>query len=410
MSQRLHSFLNRKGLGLMVLSLIIMQYLGGAPQQPRGLSNPDSDKPVTVAYGFNGYIGDMYSVPAALAAIFHENNVYGVLVDGSVDASKIAELKRLITKHVLEAPGHGCESAACVESRVFVEAAAFSVTYAGISEPLATLDVMQMLLEFDADWDFFVNLTPLDYPLASQEDIVQILAKMKGRSYCGVSDGTLPNHADGVFMKRWKSNYFDPSVLRLRDPKEHEKLQRMQQADPGLGIVMDDGLLNVFHAEAYGIFERSFCAHVLESKVTYRVIALLSRGWASSEQVLPMILMNQDEFKHCGFIMRGNNAASGPAWPMQEGGDETSFLNAAKDSGLLFYRKFAKVASIDPVTGDADALAAAYESEFYRTILRNSFGNATSEYAVGWKANMEIRTDAILDQCTQPGYRVLSSH
>mmetsp|Transcript_269 Transcript_269/g.734 ORF Transcript_269/g.734 Transcript_269/m.734 type:complete len:513 (+) Transcript_269:140-1678(+) len=363
--------------------------------------------PKKIAYAFNGYLGDMFSIPTALAAVFDVDNVYGVMLDASVNKSSMEILKQLIVEYVLESP-NGCLTVTCVEQRVFVTKGEFSVTYGGISESLPVLDIMHMLLEFNSEWDFFINLTPFDYPLGSQEDIQKLLTKMKGQSFCGVSGGHPPSLARGLFQQRWMMNNFDPSLLKVRNPNDVERLKTIPV---GLGFpdnVTDDGngtssVFHVYQAEAYGIFERKFCVYALTSAVTRRVIALLSRGFGSTEQLLPTIIMNQKKFKNCGFTMRGNNIASGPIWPMPSckpsfernrthcNDNVESFLQNAKNSSLLFYRKFPKV-PFDPVNDDATVIAAAYKSEMYRTAVRKHLLNKESEYSNIWRQTVEHKS------------------
>merc|ERR1711862_1093913 len=152
----------------------------------------------SIAYSYNAYHGDYLAIPVSLAASFHPRNVYYVLLDPSILASEVQTLQHLIVEAVLQQQLSGpsfCNKT-CVESRIFVRTGDFSVTYAGISEPLATLDALAKLLEVDGNWEFFVNLTPVDYPLASQNDISALLTGMRGFSFMGTHSSGLEHAID----------------------------------------------------------------------------------------------------------------------------------------------------------------------------------------------------------------------
>ncbi|RZF57912.1 beta-1,6-N-acetylglucosaminyltransferase [Sphingobacterium corticibacterium] len=66
-----------------------------------------------------------------------------------------------------------------------------NVVWGGYSMVQAELDGIKYLLEIDAEWDYFINLSGQDYPLKSQKIIRQFLNENKGKSYLKVANQLL---------------------------------------------------------------------------------------------------------------------------------------------------------------------------------------------------------------------------
>jgi len=379
----------------------------------------DTSELPSIAYSFNGYHGDFLSIPATLAAVFHPRNVYGILVDASISAPEVKKLQSLIVQAVLQQhPKMSCTKPACVESRIFVRTGDFSVTYGGISEPLATLDAMAMLLEFDDNWEFFINLTPVDYPLASQQDISRLLASVRGLSFMGLYQLGIV-HASDRFEKRWHSLYHDPSLLRIRDRKgDRQQLTKLSGNLPK--NIVDSPLLRVFQSEAYCVLDRSFCQHAINSPLARRSIALLSNGFASSEQLISTILGNSKGYGMCPSSLRMNNVGGGPRIKMRVGWFSSSahVIKAVRQmasTGLLFARKFPRVC-----VKSHDHCQQAYNNEPYRTavfaslVRDDNLMNSTYQYLHTnttsqqpplqqvWRAAATAKFQELIPKCRQP--------
>lgn len=63
-----------------------------------------------------------------------------------------------------------------------------NVVWGGYSMVQAELDGMKYLLEMNAKWDYFINLSGQDYPLKSQKIIKEFLSKNNGKSYIKIAD------------------------------------------------------------------------------------------------------------------------------------------------------------------------------------------------------------------------------
>ncbi|HEY0297722.1 MAG TPA: beta-1,6-N-acetylglucosaminyltransferase [Arachidicoccus sp.] len=66
-----------------------------------------------------------------------------------------------------------------------------NVVWGGYSMVQAELDGMKYLLDKDAEWDYFINLSGQDYPLKSQKIIRQFLTENNGKSYLKAAEQEL---------------------------------------------------------------------------------------------------------------------------------------------------------------------------------------------------------------------------
>ncbi len=63
-----------------------------------------------------------------------------------------------------------------------------NVIWGGYSMVQAELDGMNFLLNIDAKWDYFINLSGQDYPLKSQKIIRKFLTENNGKNYIKIAD------------------------------------------------------------------------------------------------------------------------------------------------------------------------------------------------------------------------------
>lgn len=88
-----------------------------------------------------------------------------------------------------------------------------AVVWGGYSMVQAELDGMKYLLDIDARWDYFINLSGQDYPLKSQKIIRKFLTENKGKSYLKIADQKLKRPET---MNRIE-NHFEESDGKLSD-------------------------------------------------------------------------------------------------------------------------------------------------------------------------------------------------
>lgn len=104
-----------------------------------------------------------------------------------------------------------------------------NVIWGGYSMVQAELDGMKYLLEMDAKWDYFINLSGQDYPLKSQKIIKDFLSGNNGKNYIKVAD---QEKIRPETMNRIE-NYFEETGDEISD-KTHKR-EFMKDVIPYIG-------------------------------------------------------------------------------------------------------------------------------------------------------------------------------
>lgn len=121
-----------------------------------------------LAYLISGSSGDAESLIRTLLALYHPNNYYVVHLD-----LESPESERLVLKEYVAAN----EVFRSVGNVRMIEKANL-VTYRGPTMVANTLHAAAILLrEFD-EWDWFINLSASDYPLVTQDDLLETFSRI----------------------------------------------------------------------------------------------------------------------------------------------------------------------------------------------------------------------------------------
>uniref|UniRef100_M8ARJ9 Putative Xylosyltransferase 1 n=1 Tax=Aegilops tauschii TaxID=37682 RepID=M8ARJ9_AEGTA len=141
-------------------SLFLQRY-SAATQRP---------SPPRFAYLVSGSKGDAGRLRRCLLALYHPRNRYILHLDAEAPDSDRAELAAFVAAHpVLVAAGN-----------VRVVEKANLVTYRGITMVTTTLHAAAAFLHGSgaADWDWFINLSASDYPLVTQDDLMDVFSRL----------------------------------------------------------------------------------------------------------------------------------------------------------------------------------------------------------------------------------------
>ncbi|KAK1270181.1 Transcription factor-like protein DPB [Acorus gramineus] len=155
---------------LLALSLLLILTLQSLkphrnPSDPdRTVSAVQSDlpNPPRLAYLISGSSGDGPRLRRILQASYHPLNRYLLQLDLSASAGERADLVRYV----------GSVPAFIEFDNVRVVGEPDVVTYKGPTVVAATLHGVAVLLKETEGWDWFVNLNASDYPLMSQDDVL----------------------------------------------------------------------------------------------------------------------------------------------------------------------------------------------------------------------------------------------
>ncbi|KAL5825514.1 hypothetical protein ACOSQ3_021577 [Xanthoceras sorbifolium] len=118
--------------------------------------------PPVLAYWICGGKGDSKRMLRLLKAIYHPRNQYLLQLDAGAPESERAELAISIQSG----------SAFGAFGNVDVVGKSYPVDMMGSSALSATLHAAALLLKIGSDWDWFISLSPSDYPLVTQDDLL----------------------------------------------------------------------------------------------------------------------------------------------------------------------------------------------------------------------------------------------
>ncbi|KAF2288150.1 hypothetical protein GH714_004681 [Hevea brasiliensis] len=117
--------------------------------------------PVTFAYLISASRGDTKKLMRVIKALYHPGNYYLIHVDA--DAPEVEH--RAITEFVSSDPVFS------LVGNVWIVGKSSLVTYRGPTMLATTLHAMAILLR-TCKWDWFINLSASDYPLVTQDDLI----------------------------------------------------------------------------------------------------------------------------------------------------------------------------------------------------------------------------------------------
>ncbi|XP_066387079.1 beta-glucuronosyltransferase GlcAT14A-like [Miscanthus floridulus] len=122
--------------------------------------------PVRFAYLISASTGDASRAARLLAALYHPANTYLVHLDREAPAEEHRRLAELVS-------GRGVYARA---GNVWIVGRPNLVTYRGPTMLTTTLHAVAVLLRLRRRWDWFINLSAADYPLVTQDDLMEAFA------------------------------------------------------------------------------------------------------------------------------------------------------------------------------------------------------------------------------------------
>ncbi|XP_002960850.2 beta-glucuronosyltransferase GlcAT14A [Selaginella moellendorffii] len=129
---------------------------------------PASDLPTAprLAYLISGTRGDGDRMKRVLQAIYHPRNQYLLHLDLEAPPRERVELARYVKM----------DPTFTLAGNVHVIGKANLVTYRGSTMIACTLHAAAILLRQSKEWDWFINLSASDYPLVSQDDLLNVFS------------------------------------------------------------------------------------------------------------------------------------------------------------------------------------------------------------------------------------------
>ncbi|XP_050204013.1 beta-glucuronosyltransferase GlcAT14A [Mercurialis annua] len=123
--------------------------------------------PVTFAYLISASKGDSERVIRVIKALYHPGNYYLIHMDSDAEELEHKKVAEFVSKEpVFEAVGN-----------VWMVGKSNLVTYRGPTMLATTLHAMAILLR-TCQWDWFINLSASDYPLVTQDDLIDAFSSL----------------------------------------------------------------------------------------------------------------------------------------------------------------------------------------------------------------------------------------
>ncbi|CAN1774901.1 Beta-glucuronosyltransferase GlcAT14B [Linum perenne] len=129
---------------------------------------PPGPKIPRFAYLVSGSKGDLEKLWRTLHALYHPRNHYVVHLDLESPAEERLELASRVEKHPMFSKF----------GNVYMTTKANMVTYRGPTMVSNTLHACAILLKKSKDWDWFINLSASDYPLVTQDDLLDTFSTL----------------------------------------------------------------------------------------------------------------------------------------------------------------------------------------------------------------------------------------
>ncbi|XP_024386970.1 beta-glucuronosyltransferase GlcAT14A [Physcomitrium patens] len=148
------SFLQKEEPSIFVEDSLVGQSVVTLPAPPR------------LAYLISGNKGDGMRIRRTLQALYHPRNYYVLHLDLEAPPKERVELARYVRSDPVFQQ----------TKNVIMIVKANLVTYRGPTMVSTTLHGAAILLKNFQDWDWFINLSASDYPLATQDDILHVFS------------------------------------------------------------------------------------------------------------------------------------------------------------------------------------------------------------------------------------------
>ncbi|KAL2900767.1 Beta-glucuronosyltransferase GlcAT14A, partial [Bienertia sinuspersici] len=156
--------------------------------------------PVTFAYLISASAGDVPKLKRTLLALYHPGNYYLIHLDYGAPKSQHSEIADFVYKNdVFGQVGN-----------VWIVGKPNIVTYRGPTMLSTTLHAMSIFLKI-CQWDWFINLSASDYPLVTQDDLIDAFSDLP-------KDLNFIHHTSNLGWKlngRGKPIIIDPGLYSL---------------------------------------------------------------------------------------------------------------------------------------------------------------------------------------------------
>lgn len=337
-------------------------------------------------------------LPRLLRAIYHSQNVYVIHFDYKIGYHHTNAISELL----LEDPSY-TRNVHIMKSE--------SVSYAGITMVLNTINAISQLLKMSDQWHYFINLSGSDYPLVSAKTLRDILGAqtINEKRINFLQHQIADKDTNWFFDRRIGRTHIDTSLWTTILSSHTYNSKHLEQ-----GSLID---LNATHpitpqmtripfvkSEAWVILHRSFCEYVVDSPQSRQLLLTYATSRAADELFFGTLLsissifrdtIAWDGLRYIKWSRHGMKLAR-PAYV--DSFQDENVVQELTHSGALFARKFLNAESslLDYIDANMTGLTK-------YNYLRNDVAIASYEKRA-WKRLQCIVGRRIINSCGPNDY------
>jgi len=188
-------------------------------------------------------------------SIYYKDHIYLIHVDKKSDKEFHNRVKSYLSSY---SNAHIMKSQIC--------------NWGGFSMVDVQIKGLQKLLQISKDWDFFINLSGQDFPLKSQQYIMDFLGKNKDNNFIDARD--LISESNSLFRIRKFYIEFGKYLINTRFKRAYPK-----------GI-------KPYYGSQWFILNRDFCNFFVKDKTTKKIIKFYKNTFIPDEAVFQTAIMN----------------------------------------------------------------------------------------------------------------------
>ncbi|XP_062201395.1 beta-glucuronosyltransferase GlcAT14A-like [Phragmites australis] len=235
---------------LLVASILLLPSLlltgtrlsSGTKNRPFLAASAKGAPPVSFAYLISASSGDASRAARLLAALYHPANSYLLHLDLEAPAEEHRRLAELVSGHAVYARA----------GNVWIVGKPNLVTYRGATMLSTTLHAVALLLRLRRRWDWFVNLSASDYPLVTQDDLMEAFSGLP-RDLNFIHH---TNHLGWKIKKRARPVVLDTALY------ESGTSELIRPANLTTNLRKVPTAFNLFTGSAWTMLSRSFAEYV----------------------------------------------------------------------------------------------------------------------------------------------------
>ncbi|WCJ43551.1 Core-2/I-branching beta-1 6-N-acetylglucosaminyltransferase family protein [Euphorbia peplus] len=232
--------------------------------------------PVSFAYLISASKGDSKRLIRVLKALYHPANYYLIHMDAAAPLAEHQEIAKFVGEEVVFGE----------VGNVWIVGKSNMVTYRGPTMLATTLHAMAILLRKCSNWDWFINLSASDYPLITQDDLIDAFSGLP-------TDLNFIQHSSRLgwkLNKRGKPIVIDPGLYSLNKSELWWVIK--QRSLPTA--------FKLYTGSAWTILSRSFAEYsIIGYDNLPRTLLLYYTNFVSSpEGYFQTLICNSQDFKN----------------------------------------------------------------------------------------------------------------